>query len=153
MPNLIKIAVLLLSDRCPKRLCMAVLFPESTLADCIPPFLLLWGPARIIPLHPEPLAASLCCLWCSFDGQALALAPDSQVSQQFGGRCCHKSSATNLHWADFCAPATLFCFSYITGVFAHMPSPQNSPRVHWARWCKPSLEKRTRAPCHVSRRL
>lgn len=49
--------------------------PESSLADIILPDLLSWGPAGILPLHPKPLAASLCCLQCSFDGRALA--PDS----------------------------------------------------------------------------
>lgn len=87
-----------------------ILFPESSLVDCIPPGLLFWGPARIPSLHPEPLAAFFCCLGCSFDGWALALVPDSQVPQQFGGRCCHKPSAPNLHWVDLSAPAAMLSF-------------------------------------------
>ena len=72
------------------------------------------------------MAVFLCCLRCSFDSQALALAPDSQVPQQFGGGC-HKTSATNIHWADFCVSAMLFGFSKC--FFSLMPPPQNPPRV------------------------
>lgn len=32
------------------------------------PGLLPRGPAGVLPLHPKPLAAPLCCLWRSFDG-------------------------------------------------------------------------------------